>query len=107
MRYTSLSNDITGHLTYISNVSFRINESLIQLNWNEPFMDITYSGNVVDAYLLEINAMTISTMEAMASILLPNVTDITVDLRARNCFGLTPITTFHLMIYQGIVVVLY
>ena len=63
-------------------------------------MDNTYRGNAVDAYLLEVNAVAINTTEARATItLLPNITDITINLRASNCFGLTPVTTFHL--HQG------
>ena len=98
---------ITDHLTFISSLSFRINESqsqkLIQLNWNEPFMDLTYSGNVVDIYTLEINAMTINTTEPMVNVVLPNnITDIDVGVSARNCLGLSPTTTFRLTIlYQG------
>ena len=103
---TTMLSYCIGRLTHISNLSLRINETLsqrlVQLYWNEPFMDNTYRGNTVDAYLLEINAVAINTTEARATItLLPNVTDITIDLMASNCFGLTPVTTFHLNLHQG------
>ena len=66
-------------------------------SWIIPIAVIT-----VDAYLLEVNAVAINTTETRAFItLLSNVTDITIDLRAINCFGLTPATTFNLNLHQG------
>lgn len=73
----------------------------LQLNWNEPFMDVTYSGNVVDSYFLDINGMAINTTEPEVDIILANVTsDFDVGVRAGNCYGLTPKTIFHLTLHH-------
>lgn len=79
-----------------------LHQNLVHLNWNEPFMDGSYSGNIVDDYLLEINSMAVNSTEVMTMFSLPpNVTDITIGLRASNCFGLTPVTIFHFSLLQG------
>ena len=93
-------------LTFISSLNFHINESAYQLsihlNWSEPFIDATYSGNAVDSYYLDINAMTINTTEPSVDIVLTNATtDFDVGVRAGNCYGLTPKTMFHLNLQQG------
>ena len=67
-------------------------------------MDATYSGNTVDVYLLEINSIAVNVTETATDFSLPsNTTEVRVGLSAMNCFGVTPVTTFHFAWYQGMI----
>lgn len=80
---------------------------MLKLNWNEPAA-VQYA-NVVDYYLLTVNQMSFNVTETATDVsLLETEGTITVTVRASNCIGSTPTTSFHFhhinhgMVYSSI-----
>lgn len=74
---------------------------LFKARWNEPFWG--NQPNALDYYLLTVNQVLHNVTRPTVDVMLPpNETDLTITVRASNCFGLTPTMTYILNLTNGI-----
>lgn len=94
-----------GQLTFIHTMNMHINkngsEATLMLHWNEPFLDNV--ATVLDYYQVSVNEMNVTTSSPMTEVALsfPNDTEVSVRVRALNCFGFTLITSFTMNLLEG------